>query len=927
MPADGFFKDIQDGQLVPVSETRYPMIDDLSRSDTSSMALSPNFDPYHFLAEIVYLISNNLYDKNDNKDVMINLLESLTHRIRRTTLFDIFRSSTPSIRAVWEKLFDVALEKRVRSTFALLISIALELHPDWINEGNRGKLLHAALSTGQVPLLQELLDVSGPLSFWDKLSKRTVFGVAASYGATSCARLLTKHFELNSTFLEAPHGRCDFGLYHWSIFLVFIFEVGEALGQTKRVRRHHSKDRADSAAYLEILKILLEAGADVDIVIPYAAVDDSDSGWDITCLDLGAYLHPSIFDLMLPHGHVTETQLTRRGVGAALAQGSDALTGYLCSVSAPPNVTMRQCLEAMIGDQFLVNDWRSQVLPQSPIEFHSARAIVEYGILMGAWGDDWILVTNSLPRSHALELVVKAAVCCGMSDDLAFWMDHLIPRGGLMPSECEQILLICMERKGAELLEALFQHGALARLCDEEVLFSAARQHNYEAMSLMLSRGVDINSEICMENRTMTILGHMLTKPPYPPSGPQSQSEVRTSLLKLWTFLIDKGASLRLRREDPTCHQLLLEFAWMVKGFLREAFKVMALEFILQCRSECNRLSPLQCKDVLLMLLDGCPPDTALDWRTAETLFRRCHPISEPILAAFIRLGCDAQFVEELLGAGQGINDYSRDRTPLQAAAERLDLALVSRLLALGADVNTPGTGEEGHTALQLVCKQGTSSAILRDRQWRLVRLLVDAHADVNAPVYGWNGSTALQLVCDRYSRSREDADHLCRLTKYLIEVGADVNARPGIAKGSSLGSCAEQGDLEKVVILVQNGADPNKYPSTSSLYSGDRPWKSALDVAAERGRLDVTQYLLDNEALSAIPGTTGYQGAIDRAEERCHDAVKQLICSHTEKIMERQLEDPDVSAAHARRVARQSVIVQRREQERWQWMLGYRHC
>lgn len=922
MPADGFSKCDRHGQLVPVSETRFPMIYDLSDWAMSSMALSPNFDPYHFLAEIVYLISNNLYDTSTNKgrDIMIDLLESLVRRILRSTLFGIFRSSTPSIRAVWERLFDVALKCNVRGAFALLISIALELHRDWINEGNKGKLLHAALSTGDISLVQELLDVSGSPSFWDELSKQTVFGVAAGYGATSCAELLTKHLDLNSTFLESPYEGCDFGFYHWSIFLVFMFEVGEALHGTARARGHHTDDRGVPAAYLEILKILLETGVGVDMAIPYATLDNSDSEWDLTCLDLGFYLHMSIFELMLPYSQVTQTQLTRHGVVAALVQGSDALTEYLGSVSAPPKVTKRQWLGAMVNDQFLISDWRSRGLSRSSIEFHRVRALVEYGILVGAWNDHWTLTATSFWRSHALELILKAAEDGGMNEDLLFWMNHLAPRGGLLPQESWSTFRSFMGRMRTDVLGALFQCGALAKVSNEEVLFFAACQHNYDAMSLLFRKGVDINAEVYLNKGRKTVFGHILTHPWDGDRSPIYLFEPgdRTKLHKLWMLLIDNGASLKLHRRDTTYSQLVLDLVLALgkasyqgqRQILRET-----LEFILQHKSQCDQLSPLQSTDLFLSLLGQ--HQLGIGWGVVETLFRRCGPISEPILAGAIALGCDGRLVEELLGAGQGINDYSHNRTPLQAAAERLDFDLAFWLLARGADVNSPGMGEEALAALELVCKQGTSSAVLRDRRRRLVRLLVERGADVNSPACGQFDLTALQLVCRRDSLTKEDADHLCQLTKYFIEAGADVNATPGIYESGSLASCARRGDLEKVVILMQHGADPNGTPRKVG-----RGWESALDVAAEQGRLDVTQYLLDNEALSATPGTTGYQGAINIAEKESHDAVKQLICNHVERSMERQREDPDFSAAHARRVARHSVVTQSRKKEGLRWRL-----
>lgn len=130
------------------------------------------------------------------------------------------------------------------------------------------------------------------------------------------------------------------------------------------------------------------------------------------------------------------------------------------------------------------------------------------------------------------------------------------------------------------------------------------------------------------------------------------------------------------------------------------------------------------------------------------------------------------------------------------------------------------------------------------------------------------------------------------RICLLLIEKGADVNAKSSRDHDiPALVSAAMMGDLELAALLLREGADINK-PGGSDYCSGGR---TALDMAASYGRLDMVKFLLSANALSSVFGATGYQGAICEAELMNYLAVADLIREHAAKIEAGTLFNPEL--------------------------------
>lgn len=898
MPADGFFGNRPDGSPVLVSDTCYP----------APGAPPPYFDLYRFLSHIVYLFSNNLH--RPGREETIDLMHILANQIPRALIFGIFKSGSLSIWGLWQQLFNTAFRHEATDGLALLIKIVLELHPDWIGD-SKDRVLYAAVLVNDVSLVQQVLakgarptycNITGGYPYFF----RTVFDVAAKHDNIDCAKLLVDSYDLNN------HGgviNFNFSRYlstdAWSavsvpIFCLFLLNSMLDLDETDGSQQAGSASRL--RAFVNIVALMLEAGADVDVIFITSNQWRQDLYSDMrisselmpTCLDVCHQWNTSLSELLLRYSWRARVELTRVGVMMAAQQGKESLASYLNSVPAPSDINIDQYLELVLAEQFFAHKLGRQrrIAPINPV----ARTLIEYGVSVRAPPHD---------KNRPLRVVVETAAEYGLDENLIFLLRHLIEIGAPLDSD---VLSSAVASQGTTLLETLIRSGADV-VKHSFILFKAALyRRNEDAIYLLLNLGMDVNSEgrqqPHLESRRSlrsrrelrayakrfprrTVFAHLLTK--------RNANDVG-----VWQLLIGKGAKLRLSASNMTCYELLREFIEM------DSFgdHLAAFSFVLQFGKEATSLSPSQWHDLLLVATErarryrSIPVSPSEGFATA--IARRCErPILQPILATLILANCEPEFIQELVDSGADINEFSNYFTPLQAAAHMENFELVILLLERGADVKAPARGEEGATALQFVCSWEIRSTASMSRQSHLVRMLVAKGADVNAPANGEDGSTALQHICANHSpvachkrdfTTRDMETHIHDLFIFLLESGADVNAAPGLRQMTALQHCAQQGRLAESALLIQHGAEPNGdafviYTDSETHQKPICSFFSALDFAASAGRLDMTQYLLNVGALSGNPGATGLQGAIDEAVQSNHHAVAQTIRRHVAKL------------------------------------------
>jgi ankyrin repeat protein len=194
-------------------------------------------------------------------------------------------------------------------------------------------------------------------------------------------------------------------------------------------------------------------------------------------------------------------------------------------------------------------------------------------------------------------------------------------------------------------------------------------------------------------------------------------------------------------------------------------------------------------------------------------------------------------------GARYDIVNYVSE-TPLIVAARSGCMAVVHKLLQLGANVNI-----EGGRALQ---------AAANTRNWQIVQLLLHSGADVNF------GDENNRLALESASIQ---GNYL--MVKLLLESGAIVNNGSGRHK-NPLWAAAFSGDVQIVQLLLQSGADVNR--------GGDCDYSDALQVAADHGHEKVVRLLLHAGANAKREGIGYYGSALQAAAHRCDENIVRML-------------------------------------------------
>ena len=219
----------------------------------------------------------------------------------------------------------------------------------------------------------------------------------------------------------------------------------------------------------------------------------------------------------------------------------------------------------------------------------------------------------------------------------------------------------------------------------------------------------------------------------------------------------------------------------------------------------------------------------------------------------------DMEVVELLLASGAQVGilhgDYEGTSTALELAAWT---SRSSVLRLLPEHRNDRIATHEKSRALQTAAYEGNLDA---------AELLLDHGAEINA-------APLLSFFEDRYDfclfrtalQAAAGKGDL-KLVRFLLDCGADVESKVPSenGQGTALQFAAIAGSMSVVTELIQKGADVSA-PAID--YDG----RTALEGAAEHGRLDVVQLLLDLGVESA--GSR----AIQFAREEGHEGVIALL-------------------------------------------------
>jgi len=172
-----------------------------------------------------------------------------------------------------------------------------------------------------------------------------------------------------------------------------------------------------------------------------------------------------------------------------------------------------------------------------------------------------------------------------------------------------------------------------------------------------------------------------------------------------------------------------------------------------------------------------------------------------------------ADIVELLVKRGSDLECRAKGggATPLHRALDEQKPVMVSKLVALGADVNaTPGSGAKGHTALSTAVHHSVKG--ISGFDLGVIREILMRGADPNVGSEG--GYTPLGLAAG--SKRPE-------LVNLLLKHGANPNLRHGRSGITPLEIAVGRGNKEIASILLAAGADPKRESIKGQLLTNAR--------------------------------------------------------------------------------------------------------
>ncbi|KAI1749805.1 hypothetical protein F4782DRAFT_511573 [Xylaria castorea] len=792
---------------------------------------------YQLANSDVLLLSSNgesiMKSFNEALDVVLNLAP-------KHILSNILEGDSPTIRAVTERLPKILMQLEREDDLRVFMEAIGRYHPEWIPQG---QYLVSAGRIGCIKTCRLLLRMPNRPQYdpsCDRYIKDYTRAVLESTarGHVECAKILCRHMIKPGTNLPSPENTLAS-----KVFDAFILNYA--------YKKHFPAFRTAIFDYnlsnpgaLQILNWFLEADANVDAPASSQSLEHhiytrhTPKWWMPTILDEVYSKNFKLYSHIVGYSVKFRTELTRSGVHRSAKEGIDSLRMYLRSRPSYTPIQQAKLLgiiltEVLLGSHICFGPDRKDRHEQNAKVTHT---LLNYNIDLPQFG-------SSMNVSAMLFHIVRETRRHGIIYPTTHYiLKALTCTGAAIVAET---IAEAIEAEGITLLQLLSSYGVNFKGQGASALCAAINLGNYEAVNWLLNIGVDINATLKSYGKEegVTILaranGSMVRHNAFEFDildyhvHLDSLEENRPISCGMLEYLICRNIKLRASPNNTNIRQLL--YLIIVHGIRYKEWTETIKKTQLLLNTESITDDP---SDTEPCLLAACftysPEHIAVMLDLMEPLldygisFKRSG-----VLAALILLGAPIDTIQRALDRGADVNAYLSQgtgikSTPLQAAVIVGSLDLVQLLIKRGADVNQPGEGFEGTTALQIACRLSRQVGI------DLIRFLITNGADVNAPPVPYGGKTAFQAA-------------------------------------------AMDGNFEVALLLLDHGADVNASPSTSYGYC-------ALDGAACYGRLDMVQFLLELGALSHDKGESGYKGAIRNAGREQHLATVDIIRQHALK-------------------------------------------
>jgi ankyrin repeat protein len=844
------FGDVEHGYI---SDSQYKYRDHFLSAllwpQTVGLTTATSDKNYAMFFTVIYLLSNKFVDYEHLGYINISLsdlflrLNLVLSAFPIEYLEDLIHRRLASIRAAYETLLLLTGFFKQESAFQLLITIGFR--HDWIVVPIWGqKLLYYAVSMDLDNTVHWLIDkgcrpdIGRTEYFPCGPGQPEYYSIAiceaVRRGNLGCMHLLLDYCDVNAPIYYNPRGQ---SLSNFDCFLA---------------------EFDDDDANLEYgLNAFIQAGADVtkpvvrrhrrprplEIVIVDECQEEVSSQQEelrLSVLDYLFYFHRRLFDSISSKLNRTQPDLSRAYILLSLESGIQNLQQYVGRLARRiGQQRLSKFLKLLVAEQFLGCDFSGR---KAVTDLKTVYALASCGISIAEVLEDCPDIFDRFVRLIREDYVYNM-------DAVRYLLDNGAHVGGPALSWLAQL----PERQLVDLSPLVNHVGSLKEW--HISIAEAASTNDFQAVEKLIPARVGLRADTTETNHTRLSLIARVIK---------SSAGKSMELPEMLDFLTKKGAPLRLSKRKPELIHLL-RF-------------VLALDHVDAAgrptlQATIQYLISASYKDNLLLsvspfgVLDACK-----SLSTFEQLFRHGAQLElgSP-LAHWIDMGGGIGLVREMLAAGANPNARTcREqfpqtyKTPLEAAARNSKADIVELLLEEGADVNAVTDA----TALQAVCRRQLEFNEWDQEKLKIIQLLLARGADVNAAPGRRYGRTALQ-------ETARTGDLAAAKLLLLHNPMAKVNAPP----------CQ--------LALVTPGEDGN--------YFNTPPWEwlgTALDIAAQNGRLDMVKLLLSYNALSYDRGENGYDGAIFIAEEGGHLAVADLIRQHAlqDQRLPKHLRNPHLS-------------------------------
>ncbi|GAB1311929.1 hypothetical protein MFIFM68171_02139 [Madurella fahalii] len=661
------------------------------------------------------------------------------------------------------------------------------------------------------------------------------------------------------------------------------------------------RDNLDRGPRIEVMKILLRRGSDIDGLFLELREDEYLLGAALyhasPCSLISSYSRvETLLDQALLAGHsdldrlfrpfftnpTSERRLTVFGIISNAEEGIQKLQSYLGTAFIPPNVS-----RSALQDASLLWCLRK-------CKLRAVAAMIGAGFNPKLLGN-----RDETLRRTFLEDMFQDQPLTPLSREIASHILRNHKGSGIQ----DRLIEACIRSCYVDTLSCLLDNSNASTEMDRAVMMvAAARSNNHAAISALRSQYcVDVNKEIAVWNTRYSILllsAAMAVDVALPRivrgSGPASAETL--------TFLISLRADIHTCRPSlwsPQCWvedeqlQCLIDnemdcSGTSIYGIMFPSMQVPEnpKQEVRHLTNEANSIKA----GILRFLIDK---DVPIFSPHESESFQDCRNFTSDIhpLSFFISLHPSLEFISRVLHTKIDVNGGGKNRktdTPLQAAVRVGNTAIVEELLRRGASVLVHSAASGcALTPLKLACGAGEAFPQMYGNH-EVVKLLLEYGADPNSD-YTSNcsapplhvvlchkkpdlGMTAALLEAGAHLDSPVAYWRSCmRMTdKFIVDYPLHLAVRQVAMAPSELGTDAK--DIRGVVkLLLHHGAKPNARLQHSDLFDNKTTGHNALEMACQYDSLnclELVELLLSHGANSNPPDNYTYKSALALACE-----------------------------------------------------------